>query len=118
MMASSAAAGAANPAGAKMPANGTTAGAAAAPAAMPSPFLLSVQVGSFLMKENADRLAAELNSKAYAAQVVVAQNPGGKAWYHVVLAPVRDVNAVTQLAQEFSATEGRSAQVVSWLEGK
>ncbi len=85
---------------------------------MPSPFMLSVQVGSFLLKQNADRLAAELNSKAYAAQVVVAQNPGGKAWYHVVLAPVRDVNAVTQLAQEFSATEGRSAQVVSWLEGK
>jgi len=85
---------------------------------MPSPFLLSVQVGSYLMKQNADHLAAELNSKAYAAQVVVAQNPGGKAWYHVVLAPVHDVNAVTQLAQEFSATEGRSAQVVSWLDGK
>jgi hypothetical protein len=93
------------------------------PAGMPAaavapPFVFAVQVGSFLVKANADRLAAELNARGYAAQVLMAQEPGGPAWYPVVLAPVHDVASVAELAQEFSASEGRNAEVVSWLAAK
>ena len=95
---------------------------AALPAAatMPAapPFVFSVQVGSFLVKANAERLAAELNKRGYAAQVLVAQSPGEPAWYPVVLPPVSDVATVARQAQEFADSEGRNAEVVSWLAAK
>ncbi|HZB90104.1 MAG TPA: SPOR domain-containing protein [Stellaceae bacterium] len=92
---------------------------AAVPAASPSPpFVYSVQAGSFLIKENAERLAAELTQHGYAAQVLVAQSPGEPTWYPVVLAPVGDVATVARQAQEFTASEGRNAEVVSWLAAK
>jgi hypothetical protein len=91
-----------------------------AAAAMPAapPFVFSVQVGSFLVKANAERLAAELNKRGYAAQVLVAQSPGEPAWYPVVLPPVSDVATVARQAQEFADSEGRNAEVVSWLAAK
>jgi SPOR domain len=95
---------------------------AALPAAatMPAapPFVFSVQVGSFLVKANAERLAQELNKRGYAAQVLVAQSPGEPAWYPVVLPPVSDVATVARQAQEFADSEGRNAEVVSWLAAK
>ena len=95
---------------------------AALPAAatMPAapPFVFSVQVGSFLVKANAERLASELNKRGYAAQVLVAQSPGEPAWYPVVLPPVSDVATVARQAQEFADSEGRNAEVVSWLAAK
>lgn len=112
------------------PGAGAQAGASApipasqiAPVGMPvvgavRPFVFAVQAGSFLVKANADRLAAELNARGYAAQVLMAQEPGGPAWYPVVLAPVHDIASVAELAQEFSASEGRNAEVVSWLAAK
>jgi SPOR domain len=91
---------------------------ATATAAAP-PFLFSVQVGSFLVKGNAERLAEELGKRGYAARVLqLAPSAGEPAWYPVVLAPVGDVAAVTRLAQEFAASEGRHAEVVSWLAAK
>src|SRR6185437_9308782 len=89
--------------------------AAAAPAPSAPPFLYSVQAGSFLIKENAERLAEALNKRGYAARVLVAQRPGEPTWYPVVLTPVSDVTTVARLAQEFSASEGHAAEVVSWL---
>ncbi len=86
--------------------------AAAMPA--PPPFVFSVQVGSFLVKANAERLAEELNKRGYAAQVLVAQSPGEPAWYPVVLPPVSDIATVARQAQEFADSEGRNAEVVSW----
>jgi SPOR domain len=91
---------------------------AAAMAGPPSPFVFSVQAGSFLVKANAERLAEELAKRGYAAQVLVAQSPGEPTWYPVVLAPVTDAALVRRLAQEFSASEGHQAEVVSWLAGK
>jgi hypothetical protein len=90
--------------------------AATAPAA--PPFVFSVQVGSFLVKGNAERLAEELNKRGYAAQVLVAQSPGEPAWYPVVLPPVSDLATVARQAQEFADSEGRNAEVVSWLAAK
>ncbi len=91
----------------------------AAPTEVAPPFLFSVQVGSFLVKGNADRLAEELGKHGYDARVLqLAASPGEPAWYPVVLAPVGDVAAVTRLAQEFTASEGRRAEVVSWLAAK
>jgi len=92
--------------------------AAAAPAPSAPPFLYSVQAGSFLIKENAERLAETLNKRGYAARVLVAQRPGEPTWYPVVLTPVSDVTTVARLAQEFSASEGHAAEVVSWLASK
>jgi DNA polymerase-3 subunit gamma/tau len=92
---------------------------AGAIAAAPGPqFMFSVQVGSFLVKGNAERLVEELNNRGYAAQVLMAKSPGEPVWYPVVLAPVGDVETVAQLAQEFAASEGRNAEVVSWLAAK
>lgn len=124
-----AAAGSAAAAGAQTPAGTAAAPAAAAsaPAAMPvaapalspsPPFVFSVQVGSFLIPQNAERLAAELTRHGYAAQVLVAQSPGEPTWYPVVLTPVNDVATVARQAQEFTASEGRNAEVVSWLAAK
>lgn len=81
-------------------------------------FMFSVQVGSFLVKGNAERLVADLNSRGYAARVLMAKSPGEPVWYPVVLAPVSDVETVARLAQEFAASEGRNAEVVSWLAAK
>jgi cell division protein FtsN len=106
------------PPAAAPPAMPPSAPAVAAVAATAPPFVYSVQAGSFLVKDNAERLAAELNERGYAAQVLVAQQPGEPAWYPVVLAPVHDVETVARLAQEFSASEGRNAEVVSWLAAK
>ncbi len=93
--------------------------AAPAPAQAAPPFLFSVQVGSFLVKGNAERLAEELGHRGYAARVLqLAPSPGEPAWYPVVLAPVGDVASVTRLAEEFAASEGRHAEVVSWLAAK
>ena len=93
--------------------------AAPAPAQAAPPFLFSVQVGSFLVKGNAERLAEELGQRGYAARVLqLAPSPGEPAWYPVVLAPVGDVASVTRLAEEFAASEGRHAEVVSWLAAK
>ena len=80
----------------------------------PPPFVFSVQVGSFLVKANAERLAEELNKRGYGAQVLVAQSPGEPAWYPVVLPPVSDIATVARQAQEFADSEGRNAEVVSW----
>jgi cell division protein FtsN len=107
------------PAGTGAPAPTAPVPPAAMPAALAAPpFVYAVQVGSFLIKANADRLAAELDARGYAAQVLMAQEAGGPAWYPVVLAPVHDVASVAALAQEFSASEGRNAEVVSWLAAK
>jgi hypothetical protein len=104
---------AAGPASAAAPVAAT---ALPAVATMPTapPFVFSVQVGSFLVKANAERLAADLNKRGYAAQVLVAQSPGEPAWYPVVLPPVSDVATVARQAQEFADSEGRNAEVVSW----
>jgi len=114
----------ASSAAAAPPASGGPAGAAplTTPTALPEaatmpaapPFVFSVQVGSFLVKANAARLAAELNKRGYAAQVLVAQSPGEPAWYPVVLPPVSDLATVARQAQEFADSEGRNAEVVSW----
>jgi hypothetical protein len=107
----------ASPAAAAPPITPAALPAAAAMPAAP-PFVFSVQVGSFLVKANAERLAAELNKRGYAAQVLVAQSPGEPAWYPVVLPPVSDVATVARQAQEFADSEGRNAEVVSWLAAK
>ncbi|HXZ03001.1 MAG TPA: SPOR domain-containing protein [Stellaceae bacterium] len=90
--------------------------AAEAPAPL---FQLSVQAGAFLVKANAERLAEALNKEGYAARVLmVAGDAGEPAWYPVVLAPVSDADTVTRLARAFAASEGRPAEVVSWLAAK
>lgn len=100
------------------PAAPAAAPAPEAAAAARSPFVFSVQAGSFLLAANAERLADELSKRGYAAQVLVAQSPGEPAWYPVVLMPVSDAASVARLAQEFSASEGHQAEVVSWLAAK
>jgi SPOR domain len=110
---------AAAPQAAAGPGSAAPAGPAAplpAAATMPAapPFVFSVQVGSFLVKANAERLVEELNKRGYAAQVLVAQSPGEPAWYPVVLPPVSDIATVARQAQEFADSEGRNAEVVSW----
>jgi hypothetical protein len=108
---------AAGPAAAAPPITPAALPAAAVMPAAP-PFVFSVQVGSFLVKANAERLAEALNKRGYAAQVLVAQSPGEPAWYPVVLPPVSDVATVARQAQEFADSEGRNAEVVSWLAAK
>jgi len=112
---------AAGTAAAAAPAAAAPVAAAAQPVAADAvpPFLFSVQVGSFLVKANADRLAEDLDKRGYAARVLaVPPSPGEPAWYPVVLAPVGDVATVTRIAEEFTASEGRHAEVVSWLAAK
>ncbi len=79
------------------------------------PFVFSVQVGSFFVQKNAERLAEELAKRGYHPRILTAQNPGEPAWYPVVLSPVNDVGMAEHLAEMFNANEGRRTELVSWL---
>ena len=76
---------------------------ASAPASASLPFVFAVQARSFLLKANAERLAAELTKRGIAARVLQAQSLGEPTWQPVVLAPARDVAAMARQPQEFSA---------------
>jgi len=79
------------------------------------PFVFSVQVGSFLVQKNAERLAADLAKRGYQPRILTAQYPGEPAWYPVVLSPVEDAGAAQHLAEMYNASEGRRPEIVSWL---
>ncbi|HEV7368318.1 SPOR domain-containing protein [Arenibaculum sp.] len=81
------------------------------------PSILSVQVARFLMKENADALAAELAALGYKPQIVLAREPGipaAPSWYMVTLGPQPDAETANRLAREAAAALGLPAHAVSW----
>jgi cell division septation protein DedD len=96
-----------NPAPANSPAPGTAAPIApqpstpAVPTAPPSSPLNSVQAGSFLMKENADDLLAELAKRGFPA-VVVRETIQGKDRYRVLAATGLDADAAKATLKKLS----------------
>jgi hypothetical protein len=81
------------------------------------PSVLSVQVARFLMRENADALAAELAALGYKPQIVLAREPGipaAPSWYMVTLGPQPDAETANRLAREAAAALGLPAHAVSW----
>ncbi|MGB5580120.1 MAG: SPOR domain-containing protein [Woeseia sp.] len=70
----------------------------------------AVQLGSFSNKANADRLAAELRGKGYAA-FLSQTNDGGKALHRVRVGPQKDRDSAETIAARL-AKDGVKGQVV------
>jgi DedD protein len=82
----------------------------AAPATSSDTGMWAVQLGSFADKDNAERLAADLRDKGYAAFLSQLQTDGG-ALQRVRVGPQKDRESAEQIAAQLAKT-GLSSQVV------
>lgn len=82
----------------------------AAPATSSDTGMWAVQIGSFADKDNAERLAADLRDKGYAAFLSQLQTDGG-ALQRVRVGPQKDRESAEQIAAQLAKT-GLSSQVV------
>lgn len=76
--------------------------------------IISVEVGRFLLVENAVERAAALTQLGFATELVTASYPGMPAWHVVTLGALPDERTARDLAMDASTRTGLSAQVVSW----
>jgi cell division protein FtsN len=107
----------ASPAAPEPDAKAATAAAPASPAPEPparvppySGVQLAVQVGAFLEKSNAERLAEELKAEGYAPQIIV----GGHAprqWNIVRIGPYRDWDEASEIAAVLSRNRSTPAVI-------
>lgn len=80
----------------------------------PSDRIISVEVGRFLLVENAAERAAALAQLGFATEVIAASYPGMPVWHVVTLGVVPDERTARDLATDAATRTGLSAQVVSW----
>lgn len=76
--------------------------------------IISVEVGRFLLVENAAERAAALAQLGFATEVIAASYPGMPVWHVVTLGVVPDERTARDLATDAATRTGLSAQVVSW----
>lgn len=76
--------------------------------------IVSVEVGRFLLVENAAAFAAQLGGQGYEADILLAAFPGMAAWHVVTLGVQPDEQTASLLAREVSQRTGLEARVVSW----
>ena len=76
--------------------------------------IISVEIGRFLMMENAAERAAVLARLGFATELVTASYPGMPAWHVVTLGILPDERTAHDLATDATTRTGLSAQVVSW----
>lgn len=91
--------------------------AAADPEAVAEPApdrVVSVEVGRFLLMENAAAFAMELSGQGYAADILLAAFPDMPPWHVVTLGEQPDEKTAISLAQAVSRRTGLEARVVSW----
>jgi cell division protein FtsN len=91
------------------PASETAATAAGSATALADGVQLAVQVGAFLEKANADKLAERLREEGYAPQIVL----GGHArqWNFVRVGPYHDWDEASQIAAVLSRDQATQAVV-------
>jgi cell division septation protein DedD len=68
--------------------------------------LVSVQVGAFKIKENADRLSDRLKNKAYEAEVVRREDSEHQIWYLVRVGRYTDRALARSVAEKLAAEVG------------
>jgi cell division protein FtsN len=71
---------------------------------------LAVQVGAFLEKANADKLADRLKEEGYAAQIVLGGH-APKQWNFVRVGPYRDWEEASEIAAVLSRNQATPAVV-------
>lgn len=71
---------------------------------------LSIQVGSFLQKSNAEKLADQLKHSGYNPQIVLA-DIGTKQWNIVRVGPYQDWDEATQIAAQLSRDQAGRAVI-------
>jgi cell division protein FtsN len=71
---------------------------------------LSIQVGSFLQKSNAEKLAGQLKQSGYNPQIVLA-GIGSKQWNIVRVGPYQDWEEATQIATLLSRDQATPAVI-------
>jgi cell division septation protein DedD len=100
-------------AAAKGPSDATSAPAAAELATRVPPYSgvqLAVQVGSFLEKSNAEKLAEELKAEGYAPQIIVGGH-APKQWNIVRVGPYRDWDEASEIAAVLSRDRSTPAVI-------
>jgi cell division protein FtsN len=100
---------------AQAPAPATQAAANLATAALPSApeqsgVRLAIQVGAFLQKSNAEKLADQLKHSGYNSQIVLA-GVGSKQWNIVRVGPYQDWDEATQIAAQLSREQAGPAVI-------
>lgn len=79
-----------------------------------SDLVFSVQVGAFLLKENAEKLAMMLREKGYDVRTLIISDAAGTPWYTVrLVSDQSSFEAAQQKAMEFSEKEKMTAIVRS-----
>jgi len=92
------------------PAAATTAVAATPAPPASNGVRLSIQVGSFLQKSNAEKLAEQLTHSGYKPQIVLA-GIGAQQWNIVRIGPYQDWDEATQIAAQLSRDQAAPAVV-------
>ncbi|MHA2315109.1 MAG: AAA family ATPase [Candidatus Hermodarchaeia archaeon] len=73
----------------------------------------SVQVGAFLVKENAEKLVGELVQKGYKPNTVEISDYDKKGWYSVRIGEYTDLKEASRAASEYKKQEGQPAIVTT-----
>jgi general secretion pathway protein A len=76
-------------------------------------FGFSAQVGAFLVKENAEKLVAELAQKGYRPNIMEISDYDKKRWYSVRIGEYADLKEASRAASEFKKREGQPAIVTT-----
>jgi cell division septation protein DedD len=73
----------------------------------PDPYAVSlvVQVGSFLVQDNATRLAESLRQLGYPAEIVQRTDSHQRSWYVLRLGPYRQWNAASDVAAKLAVNQ-------------
>lgn len=73
--------------------------------------IFSVQVGAFLVKENAEKLVADLSRKGYGAYIFQTSGYRKRQWYSVRISDHTDLKEASNAASGFRSKEGSPAIV-------
>ena len=79
---------------------------------MPSKMTHSVQVGAFLIKKNAERIASILIKKGYEARIVIFNDSKKRVWHTVRIGDYPSREIAKEYADAFTAKEKQESAVV------
>ncbi|MFZ0614676.1 MAG: AAA family ATPase, partial [Desulfobacterales bacterium] len=85
--------------------------ATAADSGSPAALAYSVQVGAFLVEENAQRRVDQLARKGYTPGITAVKDPQERVWYTVRIGDFASIELARKQADEFAARESRASVV-------